>query len=250
MQEIKEPLVILDKINLKAGSTPILHEISFTIPAGEIITLIGPNGAGKTSLLKIILGIVRPTSGTIKTKENLKIGYVPQKISLPTAIPLTVRRFLNLNKTHSFSEIDTALNATGIPELIERDIHPLSGGEMQRVLLTKALLQNPELLILDEPAQGLDPVGEEKFYALLTELNKLKKCAILMVSHDLHVVMAKTHQVICLNKHVCCSGKPEEIISLPGYVSLFSSGQSHLALYMHQHTHAHHPDGSIDHAVD
>lgn len=250
MPEMNEPLAVLKNISLKSDGLTILDNVSLTIPAGEIVTLIGPNGAGKTSLLKIILGIIPPTSGEIIRKKGLAIGYVPQKISISTAIPLSVERFLNLGRTYPADDLNRVLEETHIPHLLYRDIHPLSGGEMQRVLLARALLQKPALLVLDEPAQGLDPVGEEKFYALLYHLNKERGCAILMVSHDLHVVMANTHQVICLNRHICCRGRPDEIISLPGYASLFGDRHSHLALYTHQHTHAHEPDGRIKHAVE
>lgn len=246
----REPLAVLKDAGLKIGGLTILDHISFSIPPGEIITLIGPNGAGKTSLLKIILGIIAPTQGTVEKKPGLTIGYVPQKLNVPISIPLTVERFLRLDGSYADNEMENALDEAGIPHLLTRSIHPLSGGETQRVMLARTLLKHPELLVLDEPAQGLDPAGEEQFYALLTELNKKRKCAILMVSHDLHFVMARTHQVICLNHHICCSGTPQDILETPDYLKMFGHTPPHMALYCHHHDHVHLPDGSISHVVE
>ncbi|MBR1778486.1 MAG: metal ABC transporter ATP-binding protein [Alphaproteobacteria bacterium] len=243
---MKEVLVKLKDVTVSFHKQSIIDDVSFEIFADQIVTLIGPNGAGKTTLLKLILGILRPDSGTVWKKDGLKIGYVPQKLNLPRTIPLTVERFLCLEGRHKRDSLEDVLSATGAAELLSRSIHPLSGGEMQRVMLARTLLKQPELLVLDEPAQGLDPVGEEQFYALLTRLNQTKHCAILMVSHDLHVVMANTHRVLCLNHHICCSGSPDEIADLPDYHTLFGK-DSALAFYRHHHDHAHLPDGSICH---
>ena len=244
--EKKEVLVKLNHVTLSFDKRTVINDISFDIFADQIVTLIGPNGAGKTTLLKLILGILRPDSGSVQKKDGLKIGYVPQKINLSSAIPLTVERFLCLGGEHTRDALIRALSLTGAEDLLSRDIHPLSGGEMQRVMLARALLKQPELLVMDEPAQGLDPVGEEQFYALLTRLNQVHHCAILMVSHDLHVVMANTHRVLCLNRHICCSGSPDEIADSPDYHTLFGK-DSALALYRHHHDHTHLPDGSIRH---
>lgn len=244
-----KPLITLKDVSLTIGKQVILQNISMSVPKGEIITIIGPNGAGKTSLLKIVLGITNPTEGKVEKRPNLIIGYVPQKTVIPSSVPITVHRFLTLDQKYSDDKINTALNNTGISHLLERSIHPLSGGEMQRVMLARTLLKNPELLVLDEPAQGLDPAGEEDFYALLAELNKKCGCAILMVSHDLHLVMAKSHQVICLNRHVCCNSRPNEIHSSE-YAKLFGKETSELMPYSHHHDHVHLPDGSITHVVE
>lgn len=246
----QEPLAVLKDVGLKIGGLTILDRISFSIPPGEIITLIGPNGAGKTSLLKIILGIVRPTAGTVEKKQGLSIGYVPQKLNVPMSIPLTVERFLRLDGNYGDSEMQSALSEAGIGHLLTRSIHPLSGGETQRVMLARTLLKRPGLLVLDEPAQGLDPAGEEQFYALLTELNQKRGCAILMVSHDLHFVMARTHKVLCLNRHICCSGTPQDVAGAADYMKMFGHDSPHMALYRHHHDHVHLPDGSICHVVE
>lgn len=246
-EQQQEALVKLDDVRLSFNGVSVLDGISFEIPPERIVTLIGPNGAGKTTLLKIILGIIRPDGGRVWKKPGLKIGYVPQKLNLSRAIPLTVRRFLCLDTPCGDTELAGVLKQTGLPaEILRRSVHPLSGGEMQRVMLARTLLKRPDLLVLDEPAQGLDPVSEEQFYALLDELNQTKKCAIVMVSHDLHIVMAGSHRVLCINRHICCSGAPDEIADLPGYRRLYGEKPA-LAVYRHHHDHLHLPDGSIQH---
>ncbi len=246
-EQIQEPLIKLDNVCMSFNKKTVLENISFEIFAGRILTLIGPNGAGKTTLLKLILGILTPDQGTIVKKKNIKIGYVPQKMKLSAAIPLTVRRFLCLDEQYDSSRLNDVLIKTGLPiEILDQSVHPLSGGELQRVLLARTLLKNPDLLVLDEPAQGLDPLGEEQFYELLNEINHTKKCAIVMVSHDLHIVMASTHEVLCINHHICCSGAPDEIVNLSGYRHLYGKEPT-LAFYRHHHDHLHLPDGRIEH---
>ena len=245
-EDTKTVLVKLDGITVRFNGKNVLHDVSFDVFSDQIVTVVGPNGAGKTTLLKIILGIIRPDQGSIWKKEGLKIGYVPQKLNLPRTVPLTVERFLCLENKYGRSELTQVLEETGASDLLSRSIHPLSGGDLQRVMRARTLLKQPDLLVLDEPAQGLDPAGEEQLYSLLSELNKAKHCAIVMVSHDLHVVMANTHQVLCLNHHICCSGTPDEISDLPDYHTLFGKNSS-LAFYRHHHDHTHLPDGSICH---
>lgn len=230
-------LIELNGIGYSKDGLTVLENVSFGVPAGKIVTLIGPNGAGKTTLLKIILGIVSPTAGKVVKKDGLTIGYVPQKLNIPTTVPLTVRRFMTMGNAVKESDLSNALALTGAESLIDRSMHPLSGGETQRVLLARALLRRPDLLVLDEPAQGLDPSGEEALYELISKLNTERGCTVLMVSHDLYVVMAKTDKVICLNRHICCSGKPREVAGLGSYATLYS----------HRHDHTHLPDGSIRH---
>lgn len=247
MTEQQTPLVKLDNIRLSFNNATVLDNISFEILPGQIVTLIGPNGAGKTTLLKVILGTVRPDGGTVWKKKNLKIGYVPQKQNLSRTIPLTVKRFLCLDFRYDDKELTDVLEQTGLStEMLQKSVHPLSGGEMQRVLLARTLLKKPDLLVLDEPAQGLDPVGEEQLYALLDTLNQTKKFAIVMVSHDLHIVMAGSHRVLCINRHICCSGTPDEISDLPGYRHLYGDKPA-LAVYRHRHDHLHLPNGDIRH---
>ncbi len=239
-------LVRLKDVGVTLGGKTVLEDISFDIPAGRILTLIGPNGAGKTTLLKVILGVLSPDKGVVERKAGLKTGYVPQKTNLSRAMPVTVRRFLCLDKHYNDDELAAVLNLTGLtPDFLDKSVHPLSGGETQRVMLARTLLKHPDLLILDEPAQGLDPVGEERFYALLDSLNQTEKCAIVMVSHDLHIVMAGSHQVLCVNRHICCSGAPDEIVSLPEYGRLYGERPA-LAVYRHHHDHRHLPDGSVE----
>lgn len=231
------PVLHVEHITMQFGGVVAVNDLSMDIYPGEIVALIGPNGAGKTTLLKIVLGILSPTAGTLTKKDGLKIGYVPQKLSVPTTVPLTVRRFMALGHRAAEQDILAALRETGAEALVNRSVHPLSGGETQRILLARALMQRPDLLVLDEPAQGLDPAGEESLYELISKLNKERGFAVLMVSHDLYVVMAKTDNVICLNRHICCSGKPQDVADLTPYTSL----------YRHRHDHIHLPDGEIAH---
>ncbi len=241
----KETLIKLDNVCMSFNNKNVLENISFEVQTGQILTLIGPNGAGKTTLLKLILGILSPDKGKIIKNKNIKIGYVPQKTKIPVSIPLTVRRFLCLDGRYDEKTLCDGLIKTGLDiEILDCDIHPLSGGQLQRVLLARTLLKKPDLLILDEPVQGLDPLGEEQFYELLNQINRTKKCAIIMVSHDLHVVMASTHRVLCINHHICCSGTPDEIVNLSEYRHLYGKEPT-LAFYQHHHNHLHLPNGRI-----
>jgi zinc transport system ATP-binding protein len=219
---------------------PILENISFQMAPQEIVTVIGPNGAGKTSLLKIVLGLTQPTQGMVRMSPQAHVGYVPQKIWPNPFLPLTVERLLQLSQKERISEKDmnTNLDFLHIRHLRSRNIHHLSGGERQRVLLARAMLRKPNLLILDEPTQGIDVMGQNEFYTLLDHIRKQMQCAILLVSHDLHWVMAASNHVICLNGHICCSGHPENLQQDPNYLALFGQS-SGIAPYTHHHNHRH-----------
>lgn len=218
------------------GELEVLHEVSLSVRAREIITVVGPNGAGKTTLLKCLLGLEVPSYGDVIRAPGLKIGYVPQRFHLPTTLPLRVRDFLML-----YAPLDMHLVETlGLAHLLAQDLHTLSGGELRRVLLLRALLGKPQLLILDEPTSGVDVSGQGALYRLLKQLATELGLAVLMVSHDLYVVMGGTERVICLNHHICCEGTPSEVGSDPSFKSLFGEDLANqLALYHHHHTHAH-----------
>ncbi|UPQ87217.1 zinc ABC transporter ATP-binding protein ZnuC [Vibrio sinaloensis] len=234
-------LVELIDISVAFDQRKVLDKVSLRLNRGEITTLIGPNGAGKSTLVKVLLGLQRQFSGTVHRAKGLKVGYVPQKLKLNDTLPLNVERFLRLAGRYSRQEINDALKLVGAEHLIASNMHSLSGGENQRVLLARALLQRPDLLVLDEPAQGVDVQGQIDLYDLIDTIRHRFNCAVFMVSHDLHLVMAKTSNVICLQHHICCSGAPADIAQHPSYIALF--GQNHqqsLAFYHHQHQHHHH----------
>lgn len=203
----------------------ILNHVDFCISAGEIVTIVGPNGSGKTSLLRLLLGALSPTHGKISRKPNLKVGYVPQKMNVRQNLPMTVQRFLRLPTKVSVKDIQSALEMAGADGLSDRQMNALSGGgQFQRVLLARATLGRPDILMLDEPTQGLDQPGSAMFYRQIETVRDTLGCAILMVSHELHVVMSASDRVICLNGHVCCEGTPDVVSSAPAYRELFGSG--------------------------
>jgi zinc transport system ATP-binding protein len=223
----------------------ILHDVSLELQAGKILTVIGPNGAGKSTLVRILLGFQKPDSGEVWLREKLNIGYVPQKISINDLMPLTVSRFISLAKT-SASDSQLLLDEIGIGHLAKHDIQALSGGEFQRVLLVRALLNKPELLILDEPAQGVDVLGQAELYEKISQLKDRYGFGVLMISHDLHLVMKNTDQVLCLNQHICCSGQPEDVSKHPEYQRLFGNLPTEgLAVYTHHHNHCHDLHGGV-----
>ncbi|WP_428240444.1 zinc ABC transporter ATP-binding protein ZnuC [Gynuella sp.] len=217
----------------------ILENIHVTLEKSSLVTLIGPNGAGKSTLVKILLGILSPDSGQIERSPGLKIGYMPQKLHIDNTMPLTVSRFLSLPQKQSVQRIEQVLSMTGVVHLANQYVQKLSGGEMQRVLLSRALINNPDLLVLDEPVQGVDFTGEVALYELIQRIRDELGCGILMVSHDLHIVMAKTDQVLCLNRHLCCSGEPETVSQHPEFRQLFGHHSS-IGIYTHHHDHHHH----------
>ncbi len=219
----------------------VLQEISLSLSAGEITTIIGPNGAGKTTLIKLILGLEKPDSGTIARQPGLRIGYMPQKLHIDPTLPLTTLRFLQLAEKNEGS-CRAALKRVGIEHLARSPFQALSGGEVQRAMLARALLRKPSLLILDEPVQGVDIIGQEALYKLICELRDELGCAVLMVSHDLHLVMSATDNVICLNQHICCQGNPEQVSGDQAFQALFGAKT---AIYTHHHDHDHNLHGDI-----
>ena len=226
----------------------VLTGINLQVNPGEIVTLIGPNGAGKTTLVRITLGLQAPSSGQRLVKKGLRIGYMPQKLHIDDTMPLTVNRFLKLTGCR-LTAVNDALSRTGVAHVLQSPLQSLSGGELQRVLLARALLHKPHLLVLDEPVQGVDVTGQKELYQLITDIRNESKsqehCAVLMVSHDLHLVMASTDKVICINQHVCCSGHPHQVKQHPAYLRLFGGESDELAVYTHHHDHHHGVDGHI-----
>lgn len=227
-------------VTVRLSGATILSHVSLTIRPGEIVTIVGPNGSGKSTLLKTLLGAVTPTQGQVIAQPGLRVGYVPQKLHIDPTLPLPVLRFLSLPKAVPKTLALKALERTGVAALADRQVADLSGGQMQRVLLARAILNDPQVLVLDEATQGLDQSGSAAFYRLIEDLRGDLGCAVLMVSHELHVVMAASDRVICLNGHVCCEGAPEHVASAPEYRALFGTGtQGALALYRHEHNHSH-----------
>lgn len=256
------PLISAQGVSLKRGGRDLLHHISLDVRPREIVTLIGPNGAGKTTLVKLMLGIIRPDAGEITRSSNLRIGYVPQYFSLDPTMPLTVRRFLSLNKpgyrlrrmsrkalsTNGSRDeaIMSALQETGMEHAIGAQLNHLSGGEFQRVALARALVDAPDLLVLDEPVQGVDYAGEADLYNLIAKLRDARGCGILLVSHDLHVVLGASDRVICINQHICCSGMPDQVAQHPEYARLFGAEAARAyGIYRHHHDHEHDLSGNI-----
>ncbi|MDA0106814.1 ATP-binding cassette domain-containing protein [Vibrio sp. La 4.2.2] len=221
-------------LSVKFGSHLILDNINISVSQGEIVTIVGPNGSGKSTLLKTLIGAISPISGHIKRSESLKIGYVPQRLHIDETLPMTVYRFLTLPLRHSKSRIKQALEQAGVANLETQQLRSLSGGQLQRVLLARALLEQPSLLLLDEATQGLDQRGTVDFYQQIDAIRKQTGCAVIMVSHDLHVVMRRTDRVICLNGHVCCEGVPEKVSASPEYKALFGlDDEDVLGVYRH-----------------
>ncbi|OOR98725.1 zinc ABC transporter ATP-binding protein ZnuC [Haemophilus paracuniculus] len=239
-------LVQLEQINVQFGTKHALQNINLAIAANSITTIVGPNGGGKSTLLKVLLKLIQPTSGKVHHKAGLKIGYVPQKLQLEQSMPISVRRFLQLKPQTSETEINEALKLFSIQHLAESQLHKLSGGEQQRVLLARAILNRPQLLILDEPMQGVDITGQTELYQLLNHLRSWLDCAILMVSHDLNLVMANTDEVLCINRHLCCAGTPEQISNDPHFIHLFGDQfAQNVAFYSHRHNHHHDLTGNV-----
>jgi zinc transport system ATP-binding protein len=223
----------------------ILSDISLQLHSREIITLIGPNGAGKTSLIRILLGLNDASSGRVQRQQNLRLGYVPQRITVPEVMPIRVVDFLNVTGLYDVEQCRHMLDEVNCAYLLYSAMQNLSGGEMQRILLARALLKKPQLLVLDEPASGMDIIGQQALYETIRHIRDNHDCGILMVSHDLHLVMAATDRVICLNSHICCTGHPDDVTEHPEYIKLFGDAIDGLALYSHHHDHEHDLSGNI-----
>ena len=233
-------LITTENICLHFGEDVVLHDINFAVQEREIVTVLGPNGSGKSTFLRILIGALKPTAGTVNHRPDLRIGYVPQRLSVDANMPMSVDRFLRLARGGSKQTREKWVNQVGVGELLRLQVSNLSGGQLQRVMLTQALLANPHVLILDEATQGLDQSGEASFYRLIEQVRNEQGCAIVLVSHDLHVVMSASDRVVCLNGHVCCEGAPTIVSAAPEYRALFGLGtEGALALYRHDHDHSH-----------
>ena len=245
----QETLIKMTRMGVRRGDRWLVEGVDLSISRGEIVTLIGPNGSGKSTTAKVATGVLKATTGEVARHADLKIGYVPQKLSIDWTLPLSVKRLMTLTARFSHDEVVGALEAVGVAHMIDAGVQHLSGGEFQRVLMARAMIRKPDLLVLDEPVQGVDFAGEVALYDLIKTIRNETNCGVLMISHDLHVVMAETDVVICLNGHVCCRGTPDSVAQSPEYLSLFGARAAEtLAIYQHDHDHTHLPDGRVQHA--
>ena len=243
----KKLLVKLENAGVQRMSKWLVKEISFEISQGQIVTLIGPNGSGKTTTAKMILNIMNADEGQI-TRNTDKMAYVPQKINIDWTMPLRVIDFMKITNNLNNNQVIESLTTTGVDKLLYNQIHNLSGGEFQRVLIARAIAKKPDLLVLDEPVQGVDYNGEIALYNLIKKISVNLNCGILLISHDMHFVMSTTDHVICLNGHICCSGTPSSVVKNPEYIKLFGEHNSEtLSYYQHHHDHSHDNDGSVSH---
>ena len=236
--ESPSTLVEARGVSVRLGGAAVLDGVDLVVEAGRIVTLIGPNGAGKTTLVRVVLGLLEPSAGEVRRRPGTRIGYVPQHLQVAPTLPLSVRRFLELAAPGARPRFAEVLAEVGAPGVLDRPFHGLSGGEVKRVLLAQALLREPEFLVLDEPASGVDVGGQEDLYALVTSIRERRGCGVLLVSHDLHLVMAATDLVVCINRHVCCTGRPEAVGRHPEYLALFG-GAAAVGVYSHAHDHDH-----------
>ena len=243
----KKLLVKLENAGVQRMSKWLVKEISFEISQGQIVTLIGPNGSGKTTTAKMILNIMNADEGQI-TRNTDKMAYVPQKINIDWTMPLRVIDFMKITNNLNDNQVVESLTTTGVDKLLYNQIHNLSGGEFQRVLIARAIAKKPDLLVLDEPVQGVDYNGEIALYNLIKKISVHLNCGILLISHDMHFVMSTTDHVVCLNGHICCSGTPSSVVKNPEYIKLFGEHNSEtLSYYQHHHDHSHDNDGSLSH---
>ena len=244
-KNIKKTLVKLENASVEKNKKILVKNISFEVKQGEIVTLIGPNGSGKTTTAKMALGINENFEGNVQ-RYTSQIGYVPQKVVIDWTLPIRVNDFMQLTSKINPEEINEALDFTGVDHLKNKNLNELSGGEFQRILIARAIAKKPELLVLDEPVQGVDFKGEITLYELIRSISKKTNCGILLISHDLHVVMSATDYVVCLNGHICCSGTPKKVANSDQYRELFGDRASTmLSIYEHNHDHSHSTDGTI-----
>jgi zinc ABC transporter, ATP-binding protein ZnuC len=240
------PLIELKQINVIFAEKTALRDINLKIYPNSIITIVGPNGGGKSTLLKTLLKLQKPSSGEVLYHDKVRIGYVPQKIHLDHSLPLTVSRFLRLSKGVNKRDIEATLTQLSIHHLAEQNMQKLSGGEMQRVLLARAILNKPNLLVLDEPTQGVDINGQAELYQLIHQTQQALNCAVVMVSHDLHIVMADSKEVLCINQHICCAGTPETLSNDPTFMRLWGNQiAQNVGFYSHHHNHHHNMHGDV-----
>ena len=231
-------LIKINALDVKYGGKKVLQNLHLSLTQREIVTIVGPNGSGKTTLFKAIIGTAPISSGKVILKPNLKIGYVPQQLNIDGSLPLTVSRFLQIAQNNNEKSLKQALEMVGIEDILKAQISKLSGGQMQRVLLARAIVNQPDVLLLDEATRGLDQPGAAAFYRLIENIRTDTGCAVLMISHDLHVVMAASDRVICLNGHICCEGAPQTVATSPQYKALFGTDvDGAFALYQHSHNH-------------
>lgn len=241
-----ETLVEARDVHVMRAGRSILQSINLGVSAGEIVTLVGLNGSGKSTLVRTLIGLIKPSRGSVYRRPNLKIGYSPQNISPDPILPLSVHRFLTLGAAAPLSRLQDLLEEVGAGSVLRSQICEISGGELHRVLLARALLREPELLVLDEPFAGVDVSGQSDLYRLISRIRQRYGCGVLMVSHDLHLVMAATDSVACLNHHICCTGHPESVAKHPEFVSLFGRNVAEaLAVYTHRHDHHHDAGGDV-----
>jgi zinc transport system ATP-binding protein len=246
---MKDTLLKLDRISVRLSGHSILEHVSLTLDRSEIVTVIGPNGAGKSTLVNVALGLIKPAGGSIWRAAGLRIGYMPQRLQVDRSLPLSTLRFLQLGGADAHSAA-AALAEVEMAGMESQPLQSLSGGELQRVLLARALQRRPDLLVLDEPVQGVDVAGQLAMYELIGALRQRHRCGVLMVSHDLHWVMAKTDHVVCLNRHVCCQGHPEHVGNDPAYRALFGEDIRNIAPYHHHHNHEHGIHGEVTDAAE
>jgi len=246
-QEIdQDTLIITEGVGVSFSGRQILENVNLTINRGEIVTLVGLNGSGKSTLAKILLGLLQPGSGRVRRVANLRYGYVPQSTAIDSSMPLTLRRYLSFSGVSDDLRLSDALDEVGLSGRLLNPMARLSGGELHRAMLARALLRQPDVLVLDEPMSGIDVAGQVKLYQLIENIRDSYNCGVLLISHDLHVVMAATDRVICLNHHICCTGKPESVVGEPEFRALFGvEVANQLALYHHHHDHDHGTDGAV-----
>ncbi len=245
-QDLGPPLITTKSLGIRRDGRWLVRGVDLVVRPREIVTLIGPNGGGKSTTVRAALGLIPVDEGSVHRRPRLKVGYLPQKLTIDRTLPMTVGRLLTLTEHHSPHDVAAALERVGLKTMIDADVQNLSGGEFQRVLLARAIVRKPDLLVLDEPVQGVDFSSEVALYDLIGQLRDELACGILLISHDLHIVMAATDTVVCMNGHVCCQGTPASVSINPEYQRLFGPRAADtLAIYHHHHDHAHAPDGSV-----